>query len=436
MIKQFNSILCGKIAGKLSRIIGHKGSSLPGTVAYKIDPNILKKLSEQVKNIIFVTGTNGKTTTCNILAHLLRTSGRKVINNFEGSNMFSGIASCFINNASLIGNLNFDYAILEIDENSLPRIMKHITPHSIIITNFFRDQLDRYGEIDTLIHKISLAIQSTSVQLILNADDPFVCRLNSLNKNSVFFGLNKGAFDFGDYSTSESKFCLCGEKLFYDDIHYNQLGIYQCKCGFERPTPQYEIDTIHTKPLTFSLKNQTYRTNLTGAFNVYNALAAVTCATELGIQTENIKEYLHFFRSDNGRMQTFNFKGYPYTINLHKNPAGTSASLSEILATDDEKQVVFFINDAFNDGVDVSWIWDIDFKCLQRDDIKRIICSGNRTWDMLLRLKYAGIHQNKLFKIQSIESAVEFAFSEPMNTYFLPTYSALQPVIESVRRRV
>ncbi|SDO12204.1 UDP-N-acetylmuramyl tripeptide synthase [Paenibacillus sp. yr247] len=437
MIKKNVAIFSGKTAGKLSRLLGNNGSTLPGVVALKIDPNIIRKLSRHIKHFIFITGTNGKTTTSNLLAHLLRSTGMKILNNSEGANMISGVAACLINNTSILGHIDYDYAVLEIDEASLPVILKQITPQMLIITNFFRDQLDRYGEIDMLIKDIEKAIHPIETKMILNADDPNVFRLSSHNKDNIYYGLGKKAYMFGDYGMSESKYCpMCGEEMLYDHIHFNQLGFFSCSCGFERPIPNYEIDNIQSNPLTFSLKNETYQMNMTGTYNVYNALAAITCAAELGIQDRNIKKSLHNFHLTNGRMQLFFYKGFPYIVNLNKNPSGMNVSLSEILSTHYEKQIVFFINDFIADGRDVSWIWDIDFECLQREDIKRIICSGSRTSDIMLRLKYAGIDPNKVIKIPSIEKAIQDAFSHPMPTYFLPTYTALQEVKNHTERSI
>jgi lipid II isoglutaminyl synthase (glutamine-hydrolysing) len=435
MLKKNMAIISGKTAGKLSRLLGHNGTTLPGVVALKIDPNIIRKMSEQVRHIIFITGTNGKTTTSNFLAHLLRSAGMKVINNTAGSNMISGIAACLINHAAITGSLKYDYAVLEMDEASLPAILKQMTPSMVVITNFFRDQLDRYGEIDSVIKEIADAIYPIETKLILNADDPLSVRLSSLNKDIVMFGLKQDAYHFGDHGTSESRYCpTCGEEMQYDHIHFNQLGFYSCSCGFKRPTPLYEIDTLENNPLTFTMKNETYQMNMAGAHNAYNALAAITCASELGVELNNIKESSRHFQSNNGRMEFFYFQGYPYIINLNKNPSGSTVSLSEILSTGQEKQIVFFLNDFIADGEDVSWIWDVDLECLQREDIQRIICSGSRSWDIALRLKYAGIDRNKMIIIPDIHKAIQFTFNQPMHTYLLPTYTALEQVRKYVMR--
>jgi lipid II isoglutaminyl synthase (glutamine-hydrolysing) len=436
-LKKKMAILSGKTFGKLSRLLGHHGSSLPGVIALKIDPDILKKLSKQINQFIFITGTNGKTTTSNLLAHLLRSTGKKILNNSEGSNMMSGITSCLINQFPLFGNQLYDYAVLEVDEASMPVIMRQVTPQMVVFTNFFRDQLDRYGEIDILIKDIKHAIDPLDTKLVLNVDDPLVLRLDLHGKNKVYYGLSKDAYPFGDYGVSDSKYCpTCGEEIQYDYIHFSQLGLYYCSCGFKRPNPHYEIENVQSSPLAFKLKDEYYQMNITGAYNAYNALAAISCAAEIGIHPKEIKDSLHNYYSENGRMQLYYHKGYPYIVNLSKNPSGTNVSLSEILSTLHDKQIVFFINDFIADGEDVSWIWDVDFECLQREDITRIICSGRRAADIALRLKYAGIDQNKVIQLPSIEKAIQYSCDHPMPTYLLPTYTALQRVKHYMTRSV
>jgi lipid II isoglutaminyl synthase (glutamine-hydrolysing) len=286
-----------------------------------------------------------------------------------------------------------------------------------------------------VIKEIADAIYPIETKLILNADDPLTFRLSSLNKDIVMYGLRHGAYHFGDHGTSESRYCpTCGEEIKYDHIHFNQLGIYNCSCGFKRPTPLYEVDTIQNNPLTFTMKNETYQMNMAGAHNAYNELAAITCTSELGVPLKNIKESLSHFQPNNGRMQLFYFKGFPYIINLNKNPSGSTVSLSEVLSTRYEKQIVFFLNDFIADGEDVSWIWDVDFECLQREDIQRIICSGSRSLDIALRLKYSGIARNKIINIPAINKAIQYTFNQPMHTYLLPTYTALEQVRKCVMR--
>ena len=205
-----------KLTRTASKIAGKKGTDLPGKVLRKVNDNVLTKLASDFDEIVFVTGTNGKTTTSNLIGHTLKTAGENFINNFEGANMLDGIISTFAIQAKNDTKL----AIIEIDEGSIRRVMKYITPTKFVINNFFRDQIDRFGEIDTLIATIGEQLEGKNIQLILNSDDPFVTRLSKYGEDNIYFGISKDAYKFSDFGISESKFCPnCGMELIYDHVH-------------------------------------------------------------------------------------------------------------------------------------------------------------------------------------------------------------------------
>ncbi|WCK53399.1 MurT ligase domain-containing protein [Aneurinibacillus sp. Ricciae_BoGa-3] len=437
MLKSSVAILSGKIAGKASKIIGNGGSNIPGIVARKIDPSLLRSLAVQVEHIILVSGTNGKTTTANLLASILKAAGKRVVNNEEGANLLTGITACLVNNATFWGKLAYDYAVIEVDEASLLKMTDQVRPEMVVITNFFRDQLDRFGEIDILIDRVLKSIEPTDAKLLLNADDPFVMRLGLMDKEKVFFGVGSEAFSTESGRVSESKFCpVCGNELQYKHVHYGQLGDYECTCGFARPVPRYEVEEIQAgDEVSFTVAQTAYRLSLQGIHNVYNALAAVACARELGVTEADIAKGLQSYKASNGRMQTFEFNGYPYTLNLVKNPAGVNISLAEVLSDEEPKQVAFVLNDLVYDGFDISWIWDADFERLNRGDIERVVCSGLRARDMALRMKYAGIDEDKINVIESNEGMVDECLSHPMKTYILPNYTALEPVKKYLEKK-
>lgn len=425
------AILTGKLAGRTSKMIGKGGSNIPGVVARKIDSSVLKKLSSQVENIILVTGTNGKTTTSNLINSILVAAGKKVINNAEGANLITGITTCFVKNSNMIGNMDCEYAILEVDEATLPLVLKQIpTPKMIVVNNFFRDQLDRYGEIDILINKMKDSIEPLETKLILNGDDPFTHRFSMLNKENKYFGLNKNAYKFEKHEMSESKFCpTCSKELEYEHTHYGQLGYFKCECGFSRPKINYEIKETEKKKNTyFKVGNKKYNMSLSGIHNVYNAAAAVSVAKELKIDDKIIEQGLLNFKADNGRMQVVKINNTEHMINLAKNPAGFNISLEEIINTEKEKQVSIYLNDLANDGRDISWIWDTDFEKLNKDNITKIICSGIRAYDLALRCKYAGIDEKKIIIKEDKEKAIDYAILSGVPTYHIPNYTALEPV--------
>ena len=222
-----------------------KGTDLPGQIARRVDQNILRKLSEQVDDIVFISGTNGKTTTSNLIGHTLKANQIKIIHNNEGANMAAGITSAFIMQISKETKI----AIIEIDEGSIPRVLKEVTPSMMVFTNFFRDQMDRFGEIDIMVNNIAKSISNKGIKLLLNADDPFVSRLKIASDSLVYYGMKAHAHEFEQSTMNESKYCPnCGRLLQYDYIHYNQIGHYHCQCGFKREDPTYEVSSFEVSP--------------------------------------------------------------------------------------------------------------------------------------------------------------------------------------------
>ncbi|AME09448.1 MULTISPECIES: Mur ligase family protein [Gemella] len=415
-----------KLTRNTSKLVGKKGTDLPGKVLRKLDKNILVKLAKQFDEIVFVTGTNGKTTTSNLIGHTLKKAGINFVNNFEGANMLDGIISTF----AVQSNNNTKLAIIEIDEGSIKRVMEYITPTRFVINNFFRDQIDRFGEIDTLIATIGEQLEGKNVQLILNSDDPFVTRLAKYGKNNIYFGISKDAYKFSDYGISESKFCPnCGTELTYSYIHYSQLGYYECpNCGFSRPNPDYTVTYAELKPfISLSVNNEdSFSTKLAGDYNIYNILAAYTLLNILGLNKEKIKKGLESYTSKNGRMQSIEITGKTTALlNLAKNPAGLNASLAIGKTIDMRINYLLILNDNGADGFDISWIWDTDFNILASQNINNIICSGKRAKELALRLKYSEINAN-IVVLENIKEAVARLkkYSEKYSIV-IPNYTAL-----------
>ena len=239
------AIIACKSLIKLGKLMGKKGSSMHGSIAMKISPSLLKTLANQVKKeIILVCGTNGKTTTNNLIYTLLSNDGSKVVCNNVGANMLPGVACAFVSEATLSGKLNADYAAIECDEASVRHIVNHVTPDKIVITNLFRDQMDRYGEIESTARLLDEAIQKVpDVTLVLNADDPF-CASLGVDRNAIYYGVSEDANSEDD--AKENQFCLkCGSNLTYEYHHYSQLGKYKCEgCSFARPNPDYSATRV------------------------------------------------------------------------------------------------------------------------------------------------------------------------------------------------
>lgn len=431
------AMLCGRMAGWLSRAFGYSGTSLPGAVARRIAPDILKRLSSRVDTFVFVTGTNGKTTTSNLLAHLLRSSGYRVISNPEGSNMLSGIFSSFVNHMGLFSQTTYDVAVLEVDEASLPLVAKEITPQMAVVTNFFRDQLDRYGEIDMIVRQVDKALSATPAKLVLNADDPFASGLSS-DGERVYFGIGEEAYRFDYERVSESVYCQeCGQLLSYDSVHFGQLGHYRCECGYRRPDAVYELSGLQPNPLMIRLQGDDteFRSQLAGTYNAYNILAAIAAAKELGVDSGAIAKALLGYRNVEGRMQKFQYRGVSHVLNLTKNPAGANAVIGELVTNSEAKQFLFILNDHTADGQDVSWIWDVDFERLRDARLQSVICAGTRAKELEVRLRYADLGDTRLVTISDPKLAVEEALRSELPTYIVPTYTALAPVRQLIKRK-
>lgn len=411
------------------------GTSFVGMCVLKICPDFLSycKSYIQAGNTVAITGTNGKTTTSGLLAHILEANKFKVVHNVKGANMLTGVANVFALN--ILPFKKFDYAVIESDEAYLSKLYDYFQTDILAVTNLFRDQLDRYGELSTTASFIRKAIdKNENVTLMLNADDPLVTNLGK-GKKAKFFGLEEVEYcskihESSSNAPTEVFNCICGNPLKYNKQFFAQQGHYYCdSCDFKRPEIDFrgyvkvyqnysELKVVHNN------KEYEFRINLVGLYNVYNALAAISCALESGISYEVIRQAVNSYRSIFGRTERRVIKGHDALIQLIKNPTGAS----EVLKTVDlSSNIVIAINDNYADGRDISWLWDSDFEQLKEAE-KKVITSGVRAKDMAVRLKYAGIPQDKIIVEEDIRSAIEIA-AESGNIEetitILPTYTAL-----------
>ena len=441
-IKLMLAVMAAKAAAFLSRMFGGKGSSLPGVVARKIYQGTLRDLARQArKGIIMVTGTNGKTTTNNMIAGVILAAGNKIVINQEGANLITGVTTAFIRYANWLGRIDCDYALLEVDEASFPKVLKEVSPQLVVVNNFFRDQLDRYGELDKTVTLVRDALKNLhEVQLILNSDDPLVAQMQQATGHpAVFFGLApRQRAESGSQQTREARFCPhCGEELQYDSYQYSQLGSFVCPgCSFRRPEPEVEgfaVETVGSMLRTrvkYPKGEALLTINTHGFYNVYNALAAFTVGNLIGINEEQIVRGLLTYRPAIGRMETFFYQGKPAILNLVKNPTGYNEGINSLLSISGGKTVFMAVNDNDADGKDISWLWDVDFEHMvgANHEIELFICSGLRAEEMALRLKYAGIPREKITVIKEMEAAIKMALEGPGKlTYLFSTYTALWP---------
>lgn len=417
--------LLGKLLIKISRILNlGSGSTWPGHIALKINKHFLSQTVGDKTKIVLVAGTNGKTTTSSLIAHILDLNGKKVLLNKSGANLLNGASSTIIEGLSLFRpKLEFDYLILEVDENSLPLVLESLTPNYIICLNLFRDQLDRYGEIHSIISKWKKSFEKlgSNTTLILNADDPQVSYLGSDTKaKALYFGLtenNQTKLEHG----ADSTYCpRCLHSLNYKSIIFSHLGNWTCSnCKLKRNVPN--INNFDPYPLP-------------GTYNKYNTLAAVLFSRQQNLSDENIENALKTFKPAFGRQEEFEVNGKKIKIFLSKNPTSFNQSLSTVNILDG-KYILLALNDRIPDGLDVSWIWDINFENLLSKKCK-IFVSGERTFDLALRLKYAGTEDLDVYP--SLDKAVSKAVSITPHTetlFILATYSAMLGVRKILKGR-
>lgn len=452
-MRRIFAIIIAKIIIKLARLMGHNGTNFGGEVAMRIYPDILRWFGSQVKKIIFVTGTNGKTSTNNMIYTILKEAGKSYICNKLGANLDSGIVSAFIDSSDNLGRIKADYASLEIDEASLPKVLKFIKPDIILFTNVFRDQLDRYCEIDMILSKIRASLKDHGeTKLIINADDPSLVDMGESVPNSkYYFGIDGPLDTFDNHvgagpkneSVKDGIFCKrCGNRLQYSRYFYGQLGYYFCQnCGFKRPAPDFyasiEMNSMHLKIAGRDFFRVNIVTGPINSYTVYNTLAAVTCAALLDVPPAIIERGVAGYKPQIGRMERF-FVKKPIVFNLAKNPVGFNESLKIIGLDSREKTIAIGINDCVQDGKDVSWLWDTNFEALLEmdDKILKYVVFGRRRFDMALRLKYAGIGIHKIVVADSVKSTIDYVVNDKSSiAYMLVNYSLLFETHSLLKRR-
>ncbi|HLV97195.1 MAG TPA: Mur ligase family protein [Ktedonobacterales bacterium] len=457
-IRAAAAVTLGRLSGVLSRRLRMGGgTSLPGTVARRVDPTIASRLSRQLaKGSIIVTATNGKTTTCGLIAAILRQAGLRVWRNREGANLINGVTAALIIRANLNGRLRRGentIAIFEVDEAAFPAVVRELQPRAIVINNLFRDQLDRYGEVETVATRWreTLAEVSPETMLVLNADDPSIAALSaSFRGKALFYGIDASqqailaegkAGEQGQ--TIDARTCPnCGADLEYSLRFYSHIGHYTCpNCGHKRPTPalvatEVTKEQFDRQRVTLSGAEGTGAALLAlpGFYNVYNALAAATVASGLGIEWSAVLAGLERFRPAFGRGETIEAEGRTLRLMLAKNPTGFTEVLRALFAENPAKHLLLALNDNAADGRDISWVWDVDFEQLAGKDLALTI-SGIRADDLAVRLKYAGVSGAVE---ENISAALTRAIEEtpPGETlYIVPTYTAMLAVRGELERR-
>ncbi|MBR2257445.1 MAG: DUF1727 domain-containing protein [Blautia sp.] len=430
------SICICKLARSFLRIIGKGGTALPGKFALAFDREVLAKASEGM-HVILVTGTNGKTTTSRILEAALLNSGKSCLLNRSGANLLSGITAEFVCETDRSGNPCHEYAVIECDEGALKQVVPLVKPEIIVVTNLFRDQLDRYGEVmhtrEEILKGIALAPESV---LCLNADCPLTASLGSEKPNRIhYFGINTAVGDQQERELSDARYCIrCGAPLSYRYYTYAHLGSYSCPaCGLVRPIPEVAAEKILGLTEVTSLillktgsHTSEIRVGLPAVYNLYNALAAICAGWVLGLSETALSEAVGHTRACFGRLETFDLKGIRIQMILIKNPAGCSQAVDYVSAIEEDFDLVFCLNDKTADGHDISWIWDADLEKLAGNPHRKaVFVSGSRAEDMQLRLKYAGIPENAIRMEKDYPALLRLLKKESHRVFVLPNYTAM-----------
>jgi UDP-N-acetylmuramyl tripeptide synthase len=440
------AVWAGKATGALSRLSRRGGgTTLPGDIARAIDPHVLRKLAKELtQGSIVITGTNGKTTTARLIDWLLEGAGHRVVSNRAGANLIFGATAAALASAGADGRLKADWGVFEIDEASLPRAVEEIQPRAVIVLNLFRDQLDRYGELESIAKRIESALSRLPYgsRAILNADDPRVAEIGlSLQAPPLWYGLDDATVAVRELPhAADARTCpRCGTSLRFSAVYVGHDGVYRCPKGdFTRPKPELTATNIKLDgfdSLAMDIAGAHVELNVGGLYNAYNALAAFAAGMALGLEPAYIAEHLRDFRAAFGRQERLEFRGRNLNLVLSKNPAGFNESLRTAIDLAKGDSFLIGLNDRKADGTDVSWIWDVDFELL-RGRAKAVVPGGNRAHDLAVRLKYAGVEaaEAETDPGRALDALVK-ATGEGETAHLLCTYTAMLDLRAELVRR-
>lgn len=461
----------GAASTKVLRGVFHRpAANTPGKIALRIDPQLIADLRSRIaEGSVVVVGTNGKTTTTNLLADVMERAGKRVVCNRTGANLSYGVAS------ALMQCKGADWGVIECDELWLARVLPQLRPRYVVLLNLFRDQLDRFGEIDRLQDSIVSALASSpETALIYNADDPLcemiaqraAVELGRAGTPSFPFGV-EGSMGLAQNVVSDATMCQrCSSMFAYDYRQYGQLGLYRCpNCGFARSPLAYAVRNVKlgARESSFDLvrcagrdaaagagdlgtdaaaaapvqeRVQAFTVPFSGAYMVYNLAAVATAADLLGCDPAVVQQAANAFNPHNGRLQDYAIAGRHVLLNLAKNPTGFNQNLKIVAQDTSPKAVAFFINDKTADGHDISWIWDIDFEELVSQEGCTVFAGGIRKNDLQVRLKYAGVRARLVDSIDEVFAALPSIEGLPADApvYAIANYTALPAVHDGLDR--
>jgi UDP-N-acetylmuramyl tripeptide synthase len=487
-------LTAARAVGALSRLRGGGATSAPGKALLRLQPDAIAVLGSRLaQGSVVISATNGKTTTAAMAAAILRADGTRLVHNRAGANMAGGIASTLLDAARARGAIAGDMGLFEVDEFWLDGVVEQLRPRAILLGNLFRDQLDRYGELDTIAERWSAAVSSgagTQARLVLNADDPVLADLgrgvsergrleecgpspeehdepglqgrdgpeerDAQSERVVYYGVEDDSLALPGLShAADAKHCRnCGAPYVFDAVYLGHLGRYHCAaCGRSRPSGEalavrasdVRLEGVRAARFTLHTPQGSAEVALAlpGLYNVYNALAAAALTYALGIELPAIVAGLQETTAAFGRAESVTLAGpspRELRILLVKNPAGANEVLRTLALEPGEHDVLGILNDSIADGRDVSWIWDADFELLT-GRIRRATCAGTRAAELAVRLKYAGVDPERIRVEPGLAAALAAAAADrpagaasPPPLYALPTYTAMLALRELLGR--
>jgi lipid II isoglutaminyl synthase (glutamine-hydrolysing) len=443
-------VAAARAVGEIARRAGRGGgTSLPGKILTRLEPDAIGRLSRRLpEGCAVISATNGKTTSAAMVASVLTRQGRRVVGNRAGANMAGGVASALLDASRWGGAIDGEFGLFEIDEFWLDSVAPALAPRCVLLGNLFRDQLDRYGELETIADRWAALVARLpeATTLALNADDPLIADLGSERTGVTYFGIEDRSVAVAEMQhASDSKHCRrCGAAYAYEAIYLGHLGIYGCpSCGRRRPDPTvFAADVVlhGTRSASFTLhaggEAHAVTLPLPGLYNVYNALGAAALCVSLGIGPASVADGLKHVSAAFGRSERIAIGEHELSVLLIKNPAGANEVLRTLRLEDEGLDLLGILNDRTADGRDVSWIWDADFELLT-DVARRITCSGTRAAELALRFKYAGVQERRLHVQPDLPAALDgaLAAAQSRQVFALPTYTALLELRAELGRR-